>query len=144
MDDFVVEMNRVAGELGMHNSTWADPSGLEDENLSSARDIAKATVAAASHPVLNAVASAPFWEIQRKNRPVARRLGSTDHLVGRDDLDVIAAKTGYTDTARYCFTTMVQTGEGRRLVITLLGAEGKLTRWADVSRVLEWAERQDG
>lgn len=139
MDEFVARMDEVSAELGMDHSSWSDPSGLEDENLSTARDIARATVAVAAHPVLSPVATAPYWDLHRSNRAQPRRLFTTDRLSGRSDLVVLAAKTGYTDTARYCFSTVVETRNGRRLVISLLGAEGKLSRWADVDRILSWA-----
>ena len=142
MDGFVERMNEVSADLAMDRSSWSDPSGLEDENLSTARDIARATVAVASHPVLAPVATAPYWDLYRTNH-APRRLFTTDRLVGREDIWVLAAKTGYTDTARYCFSTVVQTQSGRRLVISLLGGEGKMTRWADVNRVLDWVERQE-
>ncbi len=141
VDEFVGRMNEVSEDLGMTSSTWSDPSGLEDENLSTARDIARATLAVSLHPLLSTVASAPFWDLHRSNKETPRRLFSTDRLAGREDLYVDAAKTGYTDTARYCFTTALQTRDGRRLVITLLGADGKMTRWADVSRILDWLDR---
>ncbi len=141
LEEFVGRMNRVSMELGMTRSSWVDPSGLEDENLSTARDIAKATVAVASHPTLSPVASAPYWDIWRSNRTNARRLFTTDRMSGREDIQVEAAKTGYTDTARYGFTTVIRTDSGRHLAITLLGADGKMTRWADVSRILDWVER---
>lgn len=143
VEDFVRQMNVVSADLGMEHSSWTDPSGLEDENLSTARDIARATIAVAAHPVLSMVASAPFWDIERDGQP-SRRLFSTDHLVGRDDIQIEAAKTGYTDTARYCFTTVLQTEKGRRIVVTLLGAEGKMTRWADMGRVLDWIDQAEG
>ena len=140
LDEFVGRMNRVSVELGMTRSSWADPSGLEDGNVSTARDIAKATVAVAFHPVLQPVASAPFWDLWRTNKVNARRLGSTDRLIGREDLIVETAKTGYTDAALYTFTTVLRTDSGRHLAITLLGADGKLTRWADMNRILTWLE----
>lgn len=141
LEEFVGRMNRVSTELGMTRSSWADPSGLDDENLSTARDLAKATIAVASHPVLSPVASAPHWDIWRSNRTTARRLFTTDRMAAREDLQVEAAKTGYTDTAGYCFTTVLRTESGRHLAVTLLGADGKLTRWADMGRILSWVER---
>lgn len=145
IDEFVARMNSVSADLGMSVSSWSDPSGLEDENTSTARDMAKATLAVAMHPVLSQVASAPFWDLHRSSskptsKPEARRLFSTDRLAGREDIHIEAAKTGYTDTARYCFTTMLTTDSGRRLIITIMGAEGKMTRWGDVERVLSWLE----
>jgi D-alanyl-D-alanine endopeptidase (penicillin-binding protein 7) len=140
LEQFIGRMNAVSVELGMTHSSWVDPSGLDDENLSTARDIAKATLAVANHPVLASVASAPFWDLWRKNKEYVRRLGSTDRLQGRNDIIVEAAKTGYTDTARYCFTTVLETPTGRRLAITLLGADGKMTRWADINRIVSWVD----
>ena len=142
VDDMVRHMNEVSAQLDMTQSSWTDPSGLEDENLSTARDIAKATIALSSVPTLQLVASAPSWDLLRTDRP-PRRLGSTDLLLGRRDLQVVVAKTGYTDTAHYCLSTIVQTPRGRRLVISLLGATGKRTRWADALRVVAWADGQD-
>lgn len=142
MDDFLVRMNEVASELGMNSSSFTDPSGLEDENLSTARDMARATLAAAAHPVLSVVASSPWWDVLRTDRP-PRRLFTTNRLIARTDLDFDAAKTGYTDTARYCYTGAFTTSNGRHLVVTLLGAEGKQTRWADVNRILKWLGEKD-
>lgn len=143
MDDFIAQMDQVSADLGMTHSSWSDPSGLEDENLSTARDMARATLALAAHPTLQLAASAPFWDVHKVNTAAPRRLFTTDRLAGRDDVLIHAAKTGYTDTARYCFTTMLETESGRRLVITLLGAEGKQTRWADVERVLSWVAAEE-
>ena len=143
LDTFIDRMNNVSADLGMYHSSWSEPSGLEDENLSTARDMAKATFAVSIHPVLSQVASAPFWDLHRSNREATRRLYSTDRLAGREDILIESAKTGYTDTARYCFTTTLITESGRHLVITLLGADGKMTRWADISRVLSWVDSLD-
>ncbi len=144
LDPFIARMNTVSQELGMEFSTWSDPSGLEDDNRSTAREMAKATWAVANQPTLSPIASAPWWDLHRSDSDGSdaeiRRLFSTDRLVGRTDIEILAAKTGYTDTARYCFTVALLTRSGRPLVITLLGAEGKQSRWADVSRVLSWVD----
>lgn len=142
LDPFIAQMNTVAAELGMGLSSWSEPSGLEDENRSTAREMAKATWAVANHPVLSPIASAPHWDLHRVNGQAGayRRLFSTDHLVGRTDIEILAAKTGYTDTARYCFSVALLTRSGRPLVITLLGADGKQSRWSDVTRLIAWAE----
>ena len=137
---FVERMNDVAADLGMDMSEFSDPSGAEDENLSTARDMTRAIVAAAAHPVLSNVASAPWWDVEETQRPRVRRLFSTNRMIGEKRTQFLAAKTGYTDTARYCFTAVVQTASGRRVAFTLLGANGTSSRWADVRRVLSWVE----
>ncbi|MEL6346219.1 MAG: serine hydrolase [Myxococcota bacterium] len=142
VDDFIGQMNRVAEQLGMVNSTFADPSGLEDDNLSTARDMARATVAVAAVPALSNAATAPSWMLSRSTTG-PRQLFSTNRLIASKDLEFLAAKTGYTDTAQYCFSAVVRTSEGQRLVMTFLGARGKRTRWADARRVLDWVEQDN-
>lgn len=142
VDELITRMNSVSEELGLAWSSWSDPSGLEDDNLSTARDIAKATVAAASVPELQLAASSRHWDLHRRTRPV-RRLGSTNKLIDRRQLEIIAGKTGYTSTAGYCFTAVVETEWGQRLVITLLGEGRERWRWDDTLRILQWAERHD-
>lgn len=137
---FVARMNEVAADLGMSLSTFADPAGVDDENLSTARDMSRAVLAASLHPVLGPVASAPSWDISETRRDRSRRLFSTNRLAGDDDIEVLAAKTGYTDTARYCFSAVLRTPEGRRVALSVLGAPNNRTRWADVSRIVRWVD----
>ena len=132
---FVDRMNEVAAGLGMESSSFVDPSGALDENLATARDLTKAVTMVAFHPLLGSVASAPFWDTDVGDR--VRRLGTTNKLAGRDDLVFLAAKTGYTDTARHCFAGVVETSTGRRIALTVLGAGRSSTRWADVRRIVE-------
>jgi len=142
VDDLVGRMNSVSAQLDMNDSTWTDPSGLEDDNLSTARDIARATMALSAVPALALAASSPWWDLHRDPHPV-RRLGSTNKLLYGNRVDVQVGKTGYTDTARYCLTTLVRTRTGQRLLITLLGARSDATRWADARRIIQWAEDTD-
>jgi D-alanyl-D-alanine endopeptidase (penicillin-binding protein 7) len=132
---FVDRMNEVAQGLGMESSSFVDPSGALDENLATARDLTKAVTVVAFHPLLGSVASAPFWETDLGDR--VRVLGTTNKLAGRDDLVFLAAKTGYTDTARHCFAGVVETSTGRRIALTVLGAGRSSARWSDVRRIVD-------
>lgn len=139
LDGFIARMNEVSTQLGMDMSTWSDPSGLEDENLSTARDIARATLAVATHPVLSTVSAAPHWDLHYEHRPTRRRY-TTNRLSARSDLQIEAVKTGYTDTARYCYTTALRTRSGRQVVITLLGANRDRDRYRDAAAILRWID----
>lgn len=135
-EDFLDRMVDVSHDLGMKGDTWTDPSGLEDDNMASARDMLKAVTAVAHHPDLVPAATAPTWRLDRKQGPHV--LGSTNRLVKR--YETLAAKTGYTDTARYCFATVVRTDEGRTLGIALLGAPTSSSRFSDTTALIRWAE----
>ncbi|MED5374004.1 MAG: serine hydrolase [Myxococcota bacterium] len=135
-DAFNQRMHQVSADLGMVSSSWAEPSGLDDENLSTARDMAKAAVAVSAHPTLSIAASAPSWWLEQADGSPNRLLYSTDRLVGRGDLQVLAGKTGYTDTAGYCFVGVVELDSGRRVVVSVLGASSSSKRWSDVNKLL--------
>lgn len=137
-EQFLGRMTDVSHDLNMLGDTWADPSGLEDDNMATARDMVKAVVAVAHHPQLSPAASAPTWEIERRHGP--QQLGSTNRLVRR--YETLAAKTGYTDTARYCFTTVVRTKSGRTLAVAVLGAPTSSWRFRDTQSLIRWAEDQ--
>jgi len=138
---FVDRMNTVAADLGMTQSVFAGPSGVEDDNLSTARDMTRAILAASRHPDLQPAASAPFWDLHDTGRDRSRRLLTTNRLHSRSRTDVLAAKTGYTDTARHCFSGVFRTRDGRQVAITTLGARWSRQRWTDVRSLLRWVER---
>jgi len=139
--DFIDRMDAVSAALSMASSTWSDPSGLEDENLSTARDMARAAVAASAHPVLSVAASAPSWEIERMDAAGRRELRTTNRLARRSGVEVLAAKTGFTSTAGYCYAATLRTASGRRVAIALLGSWRSSQRWGDVDRILTWLDR---
>jgi len=137
---FVDRMNEVVNDLGMDQSTFSDPSGVEDDNLSTARDMTRAVVAASAHPVVAPAINAPYWDIVDQTRDRRRRVRTTNKLINRKGTEVVAGKTGYTDTARHCFTGVFRTRDGRRVAITTLGAYRGHQRWSDVRALLSWVE----
>lgn len=138
---FIERMNGVAADLGMDQSTFSDPSGVEDDNLSTARDMTRAVVAASLHPTVHPVASAPYWDFTDHTRGRVKRLYTTNKLVKRGGTEILAAKTGYTDTARHCFTGVFQLRDGRKVALTVLGGYWSRHRWSDVRKILAWIER---
>jgi D-alanyl-D-alanine endopeptidase (penicillin-binding protein 7) len=135
---FIERMGEVSADLGMTAARWADPTGLEDEDMASARDMARAIVALSEHPLLVPAGDAPWWEIDGGER--RRALGTTNRLAGDGGFDILAAKTGYTDTAGYCFTAVVRTRSGRTLALTVLGAPTNAARFADARALIRAAE----
>jgi D-alanyl-D-alanine endopeptidase (penicillin-binding protein 7) len=155
---FVRRMKWVARDLGMRVATFSDPAGIEDDNMASARDVLKAVTAVALHPTLQPVASAPSWRVETNRGP--RLLGSTNRLLALSVLpekmirtrrgwvpftpppyETIAAKTGYTDTAHYCFATVVRsTRTGKLLAAALLNSHTNSSRFDDMDAMLDWAD----
>ncbi|MEV4658713.1 D-alanyl-D-alanine carboxypeptidase [Micromonospora sp. NPDC049301] len=108
---FVEKMNVVADDLGMSDTHYTDPSGLDPDTVSTARDQVILASRAMELPA--------FAEIVRQKRatiPVAGTVRNYNELVGRDG--VVGIKTGSTDEAGGClvFAAVVTVG-GRKLSI---------------------------
>ncbi|GAA0927410.1 D-alanyl-D-alanine carboxypeptidase [Streptomyces thermoalcalitolerans] len=58
---FVKKMNDTAKELGMTNTTYTDPSGLDKTTVSTAEDQVKLGIAAMRNPAMVAITSVASW-----------------------------------------------------------------------------------
>ncbi|MEU6394130.1 D-alanyl-D-alanine carboxypeptidase [Streptomyces sp. NPDC046939] len=60
-DQFVDKMNKMAKDLGMKNTTYTDPSGLDKTTVSTADDLVKLGRAAMENPVFKEISSQPSY-----------------------------------------------------------------------------------
>jgi serine-type D-Ala-D-Ala endopeptidase (penicillin-binding protein 7) len=135
----VAAMNNKAKDLGLSHTTFEDPVGLNSNNRSTARDLVGLLRAAMKNPTIT--------EITQKAKYVAHPVGkpgwtieytNTDVLARNGRVEVITGKTGYTDIALYCLAVAVKMTNSRQVAMVFLGAVGKMTRFADFSRVSQW------
>ncbi|CAN6484330.1 unnamed protein product [Victoria cruziana] len=104
-------MNAKARQLGMSDSRYVDPTGLNSRNQSSARDLATLVKAAYQQPLIRELSTSPEYSVQVGRRQV--RFGNTNSL------------------ARMA---------GRKLIMVFLDSSGKYSRQADAERVRRWIE----
>jgi D-alanyl-D-alanine carboxypeptidase (penicillin-binding protein 5/6) len=127
---FVARMNTTARALGMRATTYTDPSGFNDETVSTAADQLRLTRVAMRIPTFAAIVAEPSAAL-----PGVGRVANYDGLVGTDGY--VGVKTGSDRAAGGClvFAKRVTTG-GRRLTVlgVVLGQrEGALIESALVS-----------
>ena len=138
-DDLVAAMNALAKELGLAHTKFTSASGLRG-NVSTARELATALGAALGDDVLRAIMGDEEATIRSKDG--ARIDYTTTNVpLAAHRYDVIGGKTGYTTAAGYCFVAAARI-DHHAVVMAFLGAEGKLTRFADFNRVASWLERR--
>jgi D-alanyl-D-alanine carboxypeptidase len=69
---------------------------------------------------------------------------STNHLLGRDDVDVRAGKTGFISKAGYCLATLLRLpqGEGgqggQEVAVVVLGARSNAGRFMESRNLFNW------
>lgn len=135
----VAAMNAVAADLKLAHTKLTDPTGLHG-NVSTAREMALALHAALADDVLRQIMGDDVHEVVAMGRKRGIEYTTTNRPLLEKRYDVIGGKTGYTDAAGYCYITAARLG-GKEVVMAFLGAEGKLTRFADFNRVAEWLTR---
>lgn len=110
---FVGRMNEKAAELGMENTHFANPNGLDDEaHYSTAEDMAKLAAAAMDDPVLRRVAST------RTARIGGRTLTNHNKLLSRVE-GCVGLKTGYTRAAGRTLVSCAERDGVRLVAVTL-------------------------
>ncbi len=95
-------MNEKAIELGLTSTTFADPSGLNADNVSSAYDLSRLITYAATDPQISPIV-APIMrmaELQRLDEPAHDAIKNTNRLVVDGDVDVMGGKTGFISQGR--------------------------------------------
>ena len=110
---FVQHMNETARALGMTNSSFANPHGLDDKNnYSTARDMAKLANVALGNPVFRRMVSTKTIKIGN------RSLTNHNKLLGALE-GCIGVKNGYTKAAGRTLVTCVER-YGRRLIVVTI------------------------
>lgn len=137
MGTFVGLMNARARELGMHGTSYVEPTGLSSKNQSSAQDLARLVNVAYSDATMRELSTSPSYEVEVGNRTL--QFNNTNRLVNNPAWQIGLQKTGYISEAGRCLV-MQATVAGRKLIMVFLDSAGKLTRIADAERVRRWVE----
>jgi D-alanyl-D-alanine endopeptidase (penicillin-binding protein 7) len=129
-------MNAKARDLGLKSTRFHEPTGLSVENVSTPRETIAMLKAVMAHPVLGPITRRGEYDAHPVGRPPIKYF-NTDHPAQRNNVQVLAGKTGYNDNARYCLVIATKI-DGRTYFMSFLANEGKLTRFGDVARVADW------
>lgn len=126
---FIARMNERAAALGMKDSFFADPTGLDDRNHSTARDLGKLVAAASGHRAIREASTKAFASISTGRRTV--NLSTTNRLIGDPSWRIGVQKTGFTTAAGRCMVVQSEVGE-RRLVMVVLDSPNNARRADDM------------
>ncbi|MDX1489567.1 MAG: serine hydrolase [Acidiferrobacterales bacterium] len=133
----ILEMNAKALELGMWDSRFTEPTGLDDGNVSTASDLAKLIAATSDYSLIHRLSTRTEFLVTdwRADRMLVFR--NTNPLLRKDLWHIALSKTGYTAAAGRCL--LIETIIANRpLLIVLLNAAGKLNLYDDSYRIRDW------
>lgn len=134
---FVHLMNKRASELGMKNTHFSNCTGLPaPENFSCAKDVSTMTRHLLMHPQYYNYSR--IW-LEDYVHPEGRKttITNTNKLV-RFYKGCDGGKTGFTSEAKFCLSATAKRG-GMRIIATVIGVDNSKTRFAEVSKMLNYA-----
>lgn len=129
---FVDEMNKTAEQLGMKNTKYTDPSGLDPTTVSTAIDQVALAHAAMKVPALAQIVATPQATI-----PMAGVVKNVNTQLGQDG--IVGVKTGSTDQAGGCLVFAADftvAGRQLRMIGAVLGPGSAMADAFTASRTL--------
>ena len=137
---FVQAMNAKAQLLGMSDTRFVDSSGLSSMNQSSARDLARLVRVAYQYPLIREFSTSTGHAVVVGNR--FSEFGTTNRLIKDETWSIGLQKTGFTSEAGQCLV-MQASINSRPVILVLLDAKGKLSRFGDANRIRAWMNHWD-
>ena len=133
---FVERMNNMAQILGLANTRYEDPTGLDPDDVSTAYDISHLIAFAASDATIGPIIRTETYDVHTETRVIP--IHSTNKLLGTG-VDVRGGKTGFINKAGYCLATLLQIPQGNQIAVVVLGAGSSSVRFWDTRRLFNWA-----
>jgi D-alanyl-D-alanine carboxypeptidase (penicillin-binding protein 5/6) len=153
VQDFIVEMNERAAELGCSHTHFANTHGLPDENhYTTAADMSLIAREAAESSLFMEICNTVSFTVPATNLSDARDLSNTNALINPDSMYsdkyyyeyAAGIKTGYTSDAGYCLVSTASKNDISLLAV-VMGAsatgEGDATvygNFADSIALYNW------
>lgn len=140
-DAFIDAMNEKAKQLEMFDTKFVDPTGLYNENRSTAYDVALLVKAGYAYSEIRELSTSAEYNETKVYKKKKRKVifGTTNRLVVRDEWQVELQKTGYIRDAGRC-VAMVARIDDKPIVIILLGATSERSRALDAVKIKYWIE----
>ncbi|MBR3844685.1 MAG: D-alanyl-D-alanine carboxypeptidase [Clostridia bacterium] len=134
LEAFQNAMNQKAGTLGMKNTHFVTPSGLDDEeHYSTAYDMALLTAQALKNPIFCQIAASSSARVSYGNPPYRRTLTNHNKLLSSYE-GCIGVKTGFTKKSGRCLVSAATRDGGTLICVTLSAPDD----WNDHKALLDY------
>jgi len=139
-EDFVKKMNEKAAWLGLENTSFKDPVGLSDNNISTSLDLARLTQEAV---LRKEIAKATTLKEYNFSTLEGRKkiMYATNELIdvySKNKIDMVGGKTGFTEAAGGCLTGQFSDREGNEVITVVLGGKNREARFSQTSKLVDW------
>lgn len=140
-DALVKSINDRLGEWGADNTTITDVTGLDKNNVSTARDLLKIFTKVLANDSLKTILGKTeftFKELITKNKTVTHTVKTTNQIISIPNRKyrVLASKTGYTDIAQSTLVMLIESRSTKKqYIIITLGNPDYAKRFEEPNRI---------
>jgi D-alanyl-D-alanine endopeptidase (penicillin-binding protein 7) len=142
-DDFIDRMNQKAKEIGLENTCFYEPTGLDQNNQSTALDCARLLCFALMDEKIASITSKEaytFTSLYKKKKRI-HQISNTNKLLS-SSLNVKGGKTGYIGASGFCLATLVENDDGAKIATVVLGAPSSFARFKETKSIIKWSSFQ--
>ncbi len=142
---FVDAMNERADELGLNQTNFADPSGIEVENVSTAREVARMSREIFSSNETVRSMTQTYRRIIEDTNGKQKSITTTNWMLYRpeyDDVWVMAGKTGFLHESKWNVVEQLRSSRfdrDRELIVVVLGSQTRAESFQNVKKLSDWA-----
>jgi D-alanyl-D-alanine carboxypeptidase len=136
-------MNAMAKKLGMNDSRFSDPAGLNPDNLSTASDLVKLVVADLENPLIQKIIGTDEIDVFSTDHLIKHRLKNTNKLLDKTP-GIIGGKTGYTEEAGECMILIADAPKKDDYFFVVLLGSGLGMRFAETEKIVDWTRKNYG
>lgn len=134
VSEFVKKMNAKARAIGMNDTVFVTPSGLDaDGQYCTALDLAVLTREAMKNELFREIVASEYAVVEFGN-PVERRTLYNSNKLLKSYEGCIGVKTGFTDDARRCLVSAAERGGCTLIAVTLNAPDD----WKNHAAMLDW------
>lgn len=134
VEAFVQMMNDRAKEMGLNDTSFVTPSGLDaDAHYSTAYDMALLAREALRNPDFAAICASQSAKVEFGSPPAARWLRNSNKMLSSYS-GAIGVKTGFTDKAGRCLVSAAERNGVRLICVTLFDRDD----WRDHTALLDY------
>ena len=141
IEDFVSLMNVTAAELGLNDTHFVDPSGISNNNESSALDMAIIMAKVCENPELVKLLALYEYVLPATSRRDKLHLYSRNTQLNKDNstynADIAASRLAYTSNSKYCIASMMSY-YNNNIVAVILKSEG--SHFGDTNKLLQFGK----
>jgi len=132
---FVAAMNAKAQSLGMTSSRFYEPTGLNFQNVSTARDLNRMVAAASKYPLIRKNSTSNYGSVWTANG--RQNYKNSNALVREGSWNIELQKTGYIREAGRSMVVKANV-QNQPITIVLLNSPSSTTRVNDARKIESW------